>query len=497
MKRTIYTICCNILLIHVLCSCTQNVEIWNGSSVKDIPTYRMQLQAVRQGYESTTRSDLQWEDGSKVYLCFHELEGDIIGVATYDEEAEMWNIQPSKALAPTEINEAVCQAIHFVNPTNLTSNRAALSTESVIYIDTVASYMLYDDLLIVRAVLMPKTGRIRFKGVEGQTFGVSGLSYYNEYNFSSDRFSVRETKLVGSIGENGMSSFFHAFFTNAEERTIVFDYTENAGFKSTFGEAVLRAGTSGSITVPTYENQSYWTLVNKKNLEEIVLPEISDVNVASVRSATAVLRATISSVGNGTISDAGFLYSTSVDPAKENGVLVSCGTNTKMELRIKDLTPVTTYYVKAYVVNERGQVWSDIAQFTTISMEEDISSVDKDDFGEDDDLNDNISSGGDISKDDFGEDDDLNDNISSGGNINKDGFGEDDDLNDNISSGGNINKDGFGEDDDLNDKISSGGNINKDGFGEDDDLNDKISSGGTISKGGFGEDDDLNDSTSV
>ena len=124
----------------------------------------------------------------------------------------------------------------------------------------------------------------------------------------------------------------------------------------------------------------YWILVNKENLEEILLPEISGVNVKSVRSVTAILSTKVLSLGNGSIQQAGFLYSTSAAPSVENGTLALCDSDIDMQLYIKGLTPETTYYAKAFVTNEKGTVWSDAIEFTTISKSEDKSNLEKEEW---------------------------------------------------------------------------------------------------------------------
>ena len=448
-KSIIYNLCRLLLPAMLLGACSHGMDECNeANDTSSARTYRMQLDAVCHAYEGTTRSAVRWNDGSMIYLRFHEPAGDVTGVATYNDEEETWEITPSRALELTD--ESSCQALYFVNPVSQTSARASLSAQSVIYIDTAATYMFYDDLLIVHASMFPKTGRIRFKGSEGREFAVSGMSYYSEYSFASNTFVSKQTKISSKTAADGYSPFYYTFFTDENDRTLVFDHTGNAAFKSTFDAAVLKAGTSGAVTIPTHDNPMYWTLVNKENLEEILLPEISGVNVKSVRSATAILTAKILSFGNGNIQKAGFLYSTSAAPTIENGTLALCDSGVDMQLYIKGLTPETTYYAKAFVTNEKGTVWSDAIEFTTISKSEDKSNLEKEEYGDDDNLNSNDTSDGTIGKEGYGDDDDLNGNDSSDGTIGKEGYGDDDDLNSNDTSNGTIGKEGYGDDEKLN-----------------------------------------------
>ena len=452
MKKNICIWCSCLLLAWGVSSCSHDAvgDATMQLPAINVPVYKMQLHAVCQQYDDT-RAVNRWENGAKVYLRFHDAENGIVtGVATYSDETELWDIQPTKTLTPTDMNEADCEAFYFVNSVSATDSKVSLSSESAAYVDAEATYMFYEDLLIVRAMMMPKTGRIRFKGVEGQSFGVSGLSCLSEFDFINNHFLSKATKITSTVSDDGYSAFYYTFFADEENKTLVFDYTDHAGFKSTFTGDMLQAGRSGYITIPTIDKQSYWTLVNKKSLSEIVLPEVDAVKAGSVRSASVILRTTINSVGNGVISDAGFIYSTQADPTAENGVKVSCGTAISMELRLKELTPETTYYARAYATNERGTALSDVIQFTTISKEEDKSSIIKDGFGDDDNLNDEASSDGSFGKGGYNGDDDLNDPTTSSGNIGRDKYGNDDNLNDLTEGTGSISKEEYSDDDNLN-----------------------------------------------
>ena len=437
------------------------------------PTYRMRFNVSYNDYDGqpvTTRvKDGVWEDGEQVYFRFHEVGEDVSGVATYEAATDMWNVKPDKALAATDISE--CEALYFVNPSSSNTARVELTTESVIYTDATATYLVYDELLIVTAVLSPKTGRIRFKGTEGQTFSVAGLSCYTGYSYTENKYNSKSVQLVSNVAADGYSAFAYTYFADENSKTLLFDYTDNAGFLRTFPESTLKPGESGYITIPTIAQYDGWTLVNTRNKEEITMPEVQTPKSSSVRSASAILRTTINSAGNGVISDAGFIYSTQADPTAENGTKVSCGTAISMELRLKELTPETTYYARAYATNERGTALSDVIQFTTISKEDDTSSIVKDDFGEDDDLNDIIGSDVSIGKDGYGEDDELNDKTTSSGSVDRTEYEADDDLNDKITSSGTMGRDEYGADDSLSESVDGGGNISKGGFSADDNLN--------------------------
>ena len=359
------------LLLTACClSCSQEADNDFPVDTEDcVPVYRLRFDADIKDYDGgvpVTRSGdkASWDDGDKVYLRFHENARTISGIAIYDGETDEWSIQPDRALASTDLSE--CDALYFLNPSSSTASRVSLTSSSAVYADTVATYQLYDDLLIVTAVLQPKTGRIRFKGVEGQNFKVSGLSHYTEYNFYSNSYNSKEFVFSATVTEDGFSPFAYAFFTDANDRTLNFYYTDKALFKRTFPSSTLNAGESGYITIPTIESYDGWTLTNRESGEEITLPQLSDVNVDPIRSFSANLSATIISDGNGHLSEAGFVLSSNPGVSLSDGMKIPCTTSTSaLAVNQKNLTPETKYYVKAYAVNEKGTVMSAEKTFIT------------------------------------------------------------------------------------------------------------------------------------
>ena len=114
---------------------------------------------------------------------------------------------------------------------------------------------------------------------------------------------------------------------------------------------------------------------------EIVKPTVSDVTVGRVTYKSVSLSAKVTSVGNGTLSDAGFVYSTSRNPTMSNHK-ASCGKTSDLSIKVSTLTPETTYYVRAYATNEKGTTLGAEATFTT-SKEPTGNDVGLDDYGDD------------------------------------------------------------------------------------------------------------------
>lgn len=367
--------------------------------------YELRMEAGVPSFEPASRATVEWQEGSTVYLRFQDGDAVVTGVATYEAAKESWTVVAQKALTATNGQLA---AYYFENPSSATSTSVALTTASVAYADTAATFEVNENVITVRASLLPMTGRLRLQGNQGQSYGLTGLSYYSAYNISTGQFTHKAQKLTGSIGASGTTDFFYTFFT--DDAALVFDYTSTASFKATALPAgILAPGTSGYLTIPTASASGNWVLVNSQNGQPITLPQIGTVDIPSVRSTSAKVEASLTSAGNGTISAAGVLYSTAAQPTTDNGTfLTGSVVDGKLSLRITGLTPQTRYYVKVQMTNEKGTASSQVYMFTTISKEEDGTFVDRDDFGEDQNFNDSEHTTGNITKDDFSEDQNYN-----------------------------------------------------------------------------------------
>ena len=108
---------------------------------------------------------------------------------------------------------------------------------------------------------------------------------------------------------------------------------------------------------------AYGEEVNFATLE-ILPPTLSAVTVKTVTHRSATFSAEVLSVGNGTVSESGFVYSINPNPGLTNHKVV-CGASLNLSGRAESLLPNTTYYVRAYATNEKGTTFSDDLSFTT------------------------------------------------------------------------------------------------------------------------------------
>ncbi len=105
---------------------------------------------------------------------------------------------------------------------------------------------------------------------------------------------------------------------------------------------------------------------------------MSEVVVTGVTYREATFYAEVISLNNGTLSDAGFVYSTSPNPDLDSEK-ISCGATITPSASALKLKEKTTYYVRPYATNENGVGYGKEASFTTEEAP-DLPNIDVGDF---------------------------------------------------------------------------------------------------------------------
>lgn len=101
---------------------------------------------------------------------------------------------------------------------------------------------------------------------------------------------------------------------------------------------------------------------------EVFLPQVSTTTVKDVTAVSASISASVVDIGNGTVIDKGFCYSTSPNPTTDENK-ISCGGKTSpFSTTLSELSGNTRYYVRAYVTNERGTGYGEQVEFQTLPL---------------------------------------------------------------------------------------------------------------------------------
>jgi hypothetical protein len=102
-------------------------------------------------------------------------------------------------------------------------------------------------------------------------------------------------------------------------------------------------------------------------LPPVIAATITSVTVGSITSSGASLTSNVTNSGGGTIYYRGFVFSKTTNPTVNDDYILSSTNSTgSYTLNLTELESGTTYYVKSFVVNEFGTIYSTQTNFTTL-----------------------------------------------------------------------------------------------------------------------------------
>lgn len=97
-----------------------------------------------------------------------------------------------------------------------------------------------------------------------------------------------------------------------------------------------------------------------------VMPVLGDISVTTDENNPEVITCTVDVV-EGSVADGGFYYGTNKNSVSNGKATQLAGTytGTAIQGEIKGLVPNTTYYIKAYAINEKGIANTEVVQVKT------------------------------------------------------------------------------------------------------------------------------------
>lgn len=283
--------------------------------------------------------------------------------------------------------------------------------------------------------------------------------------------------------------------------------------------------------VRSYVKTAYGEIFYGNNLtfsttHEIHLPQADMTEAEDIGSTSVTFRSSVTSDGDGNISDCGFCYSHLPTPTISDNK-ISCGKSTStFSKKVTGLSDNTIYYVRAYVINEAGTAYGEEISFTTLEIAlPSLSAVSIEKITHRSaSFSAQIVSANNGIINDAGFVYSINHNpeltnhkVSTGTNSNMTirvntlspnttyyvrayatnekgtGLGEEFSFTtEEEPEGSNIETEGFEKDDNLNENIDSLGEINREEYKEDENLNENINSFGEINREEYKEEEDLN-----
>lgn len=212
-----------------------------------------QQQSSRTNEQTRATTSSSWTNGDKIYIAFYNGNTIVPGEATYSSSSG-WSVSYDGNLA-TGTN-LKCEARYFVNATFSSSSLISLNSNSEIYEDVNATYAYNDGSLTVQATLSPKTGRIRFTGVEGVKINITGFSVYTTYAPAINTFSSTNAMVTLEVASNGSTPYIYGSFSNSDRNIGLIG--SDFAYTRTCTADMLKTGESGYMAIPSETSHNNW-----------------------------------------------------------------------------------------------------------------------------------------------------------------------------------------------------------------------------------------------
>ena len=270
MKSVYHFFLTTCVLLLVACSSDEELALVDDSQTCYTATLR--LDGDIQHFDVPSRATTSdWEDGAQLYIQYHTANGNVDGIATYNENMGEWTVNYYGSIARNETSP--CEVYYFENPQSINNDSISLNYSSVVFADQDATYLYKDGVVIIKVHLIPQTGRIRFHGTEGYSFSFVGLKWINYYNITTNTFSYYSEPLTLTCGADGYTPYVYASFANDSTRKLSVDCSDGQHtLNKNFDETVLALGKSGFIDVPTMESRNGWQMIEKDPLGLCINP---------------------------------------------------------------------------------------------------------------------------------------------------------------------------------------------------------------------------------
>jgi streptogramin lyase len=211
-------------------------------------------------------------------------------------------------------------------------------------------------------------------GAVGVDVDSSDNVYVSDYDGNHiQKFTADGTLITmwGSYGTgNGKFDIPWGVAVDAADNVYVADYGNNRIQKftpeSTFitkweanGATGVAVNSSGDVYVSDWDNDCI------RKFSPVTIPTVSTSSVTSITLTSAVCGGNVTSDGRRTVTAKGVCWSTSASPTTSDSKTVD-GTGTgSFTSNITDLSPNTTYFVRAYATNSIGTAYGTARSFTT------------------------------------------------------------------------------------------------------------------------------------
>ena len=209
-------------------------------------------QTIKSGVQ-TKGSNNTWSTGDTIYITFFNGTTIVPGIAIYNATTG-WLIEYDGEIATGP--NLKCEVRYFINSTYLSPALVVVNERTEIYEDVNGVYAYDNDTISISATLVPKTGRIRFKGTKNTTIRTTGISFYTSYAPAINTFTTDYNVISSQVATDGYTPYIYGWF-KGEDRTIGLISQDDA-YTRNCSEDVFKIGESGYMTIPTADSHINW-----------------------------------------------------------------------------------------------------------------------------------------------------------------------------------------------------------------------------------------------
>lgn len=250
IMRTYLYILCSFILTFTLFSCTSEVQEREEGEAFECPL--VVNGGVQMYADVSTRAAISWQTSSRIYI---RLSSSVYGYAVYNGNTRTWNAYLNAT--PNETTGGNAYVYYFDNAT-YGSTYTSLTCHSGVYSDLYASYTYSKSAgMVLNTGVKPSYGRIRFKGSNGQSITLSGITYKTRYTYSSDTYSSSSSTLSLTVGSDGYTDYVYGEFTDASMRKLTVT-TGGVTYTTYCSSSMYKAGQSGYLNIPTTSAHTGW-----------------------------------------------------------------------------------------------------------------------------------------------------------------------------------------------------------------------------------------------
>jgi hypothetical protein len=199
---------------------------------------------------------------------------------------------------------------------------------------------------------------------------IPSLYYIN--NITSSDITQTSASTSSSIQNNGGSSITQKGFVWSTSTNPTVALTTK-GFDTNSGD-MIRLSITGLAPATTYYLRAFATNATGTGYSQersfttlaLAAPSISGLSASSITQTGLSASSSISNDGGSTITQKGFVWSTSPNPTTAlTTKSISAASGNSISSSITGLSPATTYYLRAFATNSQGTSYSLETTFTT------------------------------------------------------------------------------------------------------------------------------------